>query len=270
MGALHDGHLSLLSAARQSAGFVAMTLFVNPLQFGEATDLAAYPRDLARDLDLAEHAGADAVFTPTVREMYPVGRPETRIVPGRLATMLEGESRPGHLEGVAVVVTKLFALAGSCVAFFGEKDYQQLVIVRRLVADLDLPVEVAGCPIVRDHDGVALSSRNRRLSAEERGAAVVLSRALAAGRLALEKGHAPREAEGVMADVLAAEPLVQRDYAVVRDAETLEPVTGTSSRGAAATRAGGANGVPPSRSRLRLLVAARIGPVRLIDNMAAA
>jgi pantoate--beta-alanine ligase len=258
MGALHEGHLSLLRAARERSGFVAMTLFVNPLQFGEAADLEAYPRDLDSDLRLAEQAGADAVFAPSASEMYPLGPPETRIVPGRLAAVLEGASRPGHFEGVAIVVTKLFAISGTSTAFFGEKDYQQLAVVRRLVRDLDLPIAVVGCPIVRDTDGVALSSRNLRLSPEERRAAAALPRALDAGRRVLQGGGTPAEAEASMAAALAAEPLLRPDYAVVVDAETFEPPGASPDESSPSG----------SQAPLRLLVAARVGPVRLIDNMA--
>jgi pantoate--beta-alanine ligase len=249
MGALHAGHLSLIEAAAARTGFVAMTLFVNPLQFGEAEDLAHYPRDLAADLRLAERHGAAAVFAPDVEEMYGGGAPPTRVVPGPLASLLEGASRPGHFEGVATVVTKLFSLAGPSTAFFGEKDYQQLVIVRQIAADLDLPVEVVGCPIVREPDGLAMSSRNRRLAVRERAAATVLHRALLAGREVIESGGDPSAAEAAMHSVLGSEPLVEPDYAAVVDAASL----GGPVRGAA----------------LRLLVAATVGPVRLIDNMAA-
>jgi len=249
MGALHGGHLSLLDAAAARTGFVAMTLFVNPLQFGEAEDLAHYPRDLDADLGLAARHGAAAVFAPDVEEMYGGGIPATRVVPGPLASVLEGASRPGHFEGVATVVTKLFSLAGPSTAFFGEKDYQQLVIVRQIAADLDLPVEVVGCPIVREPDGLAMSSRNRRLAGPERAAASALHRSLLAGREVLERGGDPAAAEAAMRSLLSSEPLVKPDYAAVVDAASLgEPVDGGA---------------------VRLLVAATVGPVRLIDNMAA-
>ncbi len=251
MGALHAGHLSLVEAARGACDVVAVTIFVNPLQFGDAADLTAYPRDLEADLEAAARAGVDAVFAPSAEEMYPAGPPETVVVPGPLASLLEGRSRPGHFEGVATVVTKLFSLAGACSAFFGEKDFQQLVVVRRIVGDLDLPVSVVGCPIVRDEDGLALSSRNRRLAAGERPAARLLYRSLEAGRRVLESGGTPERAEQEMWAVLATDDLVRPDYAAVVDPDSLRPP------------AGGTAGP------VRLLVAAEVGPVRLIDNLAA-
>ena len=249
MGSLHEGHLSLLAAARRECDLVAMTLFVNPLQFSSAEDLARYPSGLERDLELAAASGADVVFAPSTAEMYPSGEPETRVEPGPLATRLEGASRPGHFAGVATVVTKLVSLAGRCRAYFGEKDFQQLAIVRRLVADLDLDAEVVACPTVRENDGLACSSRNRRLAGEERAAATVLFRALEVGRDLLAVG-APDAASvaAAMAATVASEPLAKLDYAVVVD-----PVTFLSP----AVLAGA----------LRLLVAAEVGPVRLIDNL---
>jgi pantoate--beta-alanine ligase len=263
MGALHDGHLSLIRAAAARCGFVAMTLFVNPLQFGEQADLDAYPRHLESDLELAAEAGADAVFAPSVAEMYPAGAPSTRVVPGPLAEMLEGRSRPGHFEGVAIVVTKLFALAGAVSAFFGEKDFQQLAVVRQLATDLDLPVEVVGCPIVREADGLAMSSRNGRLSPPERSAATVLCRALEAGRAALEAGCGPASAETTMWETIRSEPLATPDYAVVVDPRSLRRLAEEQSL--VAPRGGDGSGSPGAA---RLLVAAEVGPVRLIDNTA--
>ncbi|MGO9195641.1 MAG: pantoate--beta-alanine ligase [Acidimicrobiales bacterium] len=250
MGALHAGHLSLVSAAAEHCDFVAMTIFVNPLQFGDSGDLAAYPRDLGADLQLAADSGVDAVFAPSVEEMYPSGTPSTTVRPGRLADRLEGTARPSHFDGVATIVTKLFALTGPSTAFFGEKDFQQLAIVSRLVSDLDLPIEVVGCPIVREPDGLALSSRNRRLSRAERHAASVLFRSLEAGRRGLEEGADLDSAEESMRSELATEPLVRPDYAVAVDPTTLERPT-------------------EQPGPLRLLVAATVGPVRLIDNVAA-
>jgi pantoate--beta-alanine ligase len=251
MGALHEGHLSLVRAARERGGVVAMSVFVNPLQFGDPDDLSAYPRDLDVDLVLAERAGVDVVFAPTVAEMYPDGPPETTVVPGTLADRLEGAARPGHFAGVATVVTKLFGLAGAAAAYFGEKDFQQLAIIRRLVADLELPVEVVGCPIVREPDGLALSSRNRRLSPPEREAALVLPRALDAGQAAIGAGESSRSVvESAMSEVLAESPLVEPGYCVVADPVTLEAVEVIS-------------------RPVRLLVAATVGKVRLIDNAGA-
>jgi len=251
MGALHDGHLSLLRAAVSSCDVVAATIFVNPLQFASPEDWERYPADLEHDLATAEVAGVEFVFAPTVREMYPGGSRGTKVEPGPLADLLEGASRPGHFAGVATIVTKLLSLAGSCSAFFGEKDFQQLALVRHLVEDLDLDAEIVACPTVREADGLACSSRNRRLGADDRRAAVVLFEALSAGRAMIDSGdRSVAEVERVMAAVVAAEPRARLDYAVVVDPVTFE---------SPASIAG----------ELRLLVAAEVGPVRLIDNLAA-
>jgi pantoate--beta-alanine ligase len=252
MGALHAGHASLMAAARSQCDCVAVSIFVNPTQFGDDADLAAYPRDLDADLTVCEAEGADVVFAPSVSEMYPDGDLETAVVPGRLAEMLEGTVRPGHFTAVATIVTKLLSLAGPCQAYFGEKDYQQLVVVGRLVADLDLPAVVVGCPTVREPDGLALSSRNRRLGPAERAAAPRLFRALSEGAALVVAGE--RSGNSVAAAVSAlldAEPLIELDYVAVADPVTLMPVGEIA-------------------AAVRLLVAARLGPVRLIDNVAAA
>jgi pantoate--beta-alanine ligase len=249
MGAFHPGHMSLVRAAASQCDVVAVSIFVNPLQFSSATDLARYPANLERDLAMAQGAGVGLVFAPSVEEMYPQGEPETKVQPGRLADGFEGASRPGHFAGVATVVTKLLSLAGPCRAFFGEKDFQQLVVVRRLVADLDIDAEVVACPTVREPDGLACSSRNRRLGPEDRRAATVLFRALTAGREALVKGaRLAADLEAAMAGVVAAERRARLDYAVVVDPVTLA---------APASLAG----------ELRLLIAADVGPARLIDNL---
>ena len=251
MGALHGGHLSLVSAAREDCDCVAVSIFVNPTQFGDPADLAAYPRDLERDLSMCTAKGVDFVFCPAVEEMYPGGSLDTAVVPGSLAEVLEGPSRPGHLSAVATVVTKLLSIVGTCRAYFGEKDFQQLAVVRRLVADLDLPVEVVGCPTVREEDGVAMSSRNLRLGASERQAATALLRALLEGAGKVARGERSGAIVArAMAAVLGAEPLVEVDYAAVADPRSLERVDDIV-------------------SEVRLLVAATIGPVRLIDNLAA-
>jgi pantoate--beta-alanine ligase len=187
MGALHAGHASLIDHARRAGDVPVVTIFVNPLQFGANEDLAAYPRPLGEDTALAEAHGSSLVFAPTVSEMYPEGRPATTVTVTDLTTRWEGESRPGHFDGVATVVTKLLSQAGPCRAYFGEKDYQQLCVVRRLAVDLDLPAEIVGCPTVREPDGLALSSRNAYLSAEERRVAPNLFRSLQAGRS--HRGH---------------------------------------------------------------------------------
>ena len=250
MGALHAGHLSLIERARGECETVVTTIFVNPLQFNSSEDLARYPRDDPRDVELARDAGAVYVFLPAVEEMYP-GPVLTSVQVSGLTEVLEGASRPGHFEGVATVVTKLFAAVGRCRAYFGEKDYQQLVVVRRLVADLSFPVEIVGCETVRDADGLALSSRNARLTAEERAAAAVLYRALQAGKRAVEAGERrPSRLATVMADVVGAEPLVRLDYAAAVDAADLTTATALA-------------------GDVRLLVAAHLGTTRLIDNIGA-
>jgi pantoate--beta-alanine ligase len=255
MGALHDGHVSLMVRARAECEVVAVSIFVNPLQFGDPGDIAAYPRTLERDLVVCAEAGVDIVFVPPVIEMYsswPSAVATTVSVTG-VSERWEGASRPGHFDGVATVVAKLFSIAGPCRAYFGEKDFQQLAVVRRMVGDLSLPVEVVGCPTEREADGLALSSRNVRLSAEERAAAVVLFRALAAGRAAVEDGVRSGAAlAAVMRLVVETEPLAHLDYAVAVDAGDLVEV-----------------GDVADPSSVRLLLAAQVGPVRLIDNCAA-
>jgi pantoate--beta-alanine ligase len=225
-----------------------MSIFVNPLQFGPSEDLAAYPRDLDRDARLADEAGMDLLFTPEQREMYPEGRPIVTVDPGPLGERLEGASRPGHLRGVCTVVAKLFGLVGVCRAYFGEKDAQQLAVIRRMAADLDMPVEVIGCPTVREADGLAMSSRNIYLSSEEREAALSLSRALFEAVAMVEAGERDaNELRTRMRARIEAEPLAALDYVAVVDDRTFEDVD----RIAGPTRA---------------LVAARVGKARLIDN----
>ena len=245
MGALHDGHASLVERAARDCDFVAVTIFVNPLQFGANEDLDAYPRTLDADVKLAEQAGASVVFAPTVREMYGDGTATTVSVASEMTGVLEGASRAGHFDGVATVVAKLFAMAGRCRAYFGEKDFQQLAIVRRMASDLSFPVQIVPCITVRGDDGVALSSRNAYLTDDERRAAPVLHRALRAGAAALAAGQDP---EPVMAAELASEPLVETEYAVVVDAATLQRPADLV-------------------GDLRLLVAARLPSARLIDNL---
>jgi pantoate--beta-alanine ligase len=246
MGALHDGHASLVERAAAECDVVAVTVFVNPLQFGAGEDLDAYPRTLDADVKLAEQAGASVVFAPSVGEMYGHGTATTVSVASSMTTVLEGASRPGHFDGVATVVAKLFAMAGRCRAYFGEKDFQQLAVVRRMARDLSFPVEVVGCPTVRADDGLALSSRNAYLTDPERTIAPVLHRALEAGARAIRAGRT--DPEVVMGAVLASEPLLVVDYAVVVDAATLQPPKDLD-------------------GDLRLLVAARLPSARLIDNV---
>ena len=259
MGALHDGHLALVADARHRAGadgHVTVSIFVNPTQFGPGEDFEAYPRTLDADLDALEAAGGvDAVFAPTAEAMYPFGLPPFAAVSVRdLDRHLCGASRPGHFQGVATVVTKLLLACRPHVAVFGQKDAQQLAIIRRVVSELGFGVEVAGHPIVREPDGLALSSRNRYLSAEERAQAVVISQALGAARSALEAGE--RSADGLrrqMRETLATAPLVRPDYVEVVDADTLEPASTLSAQS-------------PSDGRYLVAVAAFVGGTRLIDN----
>jgi len=246
MGALHDGHGALVERAAAERDVVAVSVFVNPLQFGAGEDLERYPRPFERDVALAGRLGAGLVFAPGVDEMYPGPLVTTVSVGGPLGSVLEGAHRPGHLDGVATVVAKLFNVAGPSRMYFGEKDWQQLCVVRRLAADLSFPVEVIGVPTVREPDGLALSSRNVHLTPDQRAAAPRLSQALGAGRDSIAAGSRdPAHVEAIMAGRL--EPF-ELDYAVVVDAATL-------------TR------VDPLRGELRLLVAARLGATRLIDNI---
>src|SRR4051794_13258426 len=221
MGYLHEGHASLVRRSVAECDVTAVTVFVNPLQFGPSEDLDRYPRDLPRDVEVAAAAGADLLFAPPVEEVYPGGRPAVTVhVDG--FDDLEGASRPGHFDGVATVVAKLFNLAGPCRAYFGEKDWEQLQVVRRLVADLAFPVDVVACPTVRDADGLACSSRNARLSPEERAAATVLHRALTIAALPISAGECNPEVVGrLMANMVAKEPLVTLDYAEWRSGRLL-------------------------------------------------
>ncbi|HEX7277046.1 MAG TPA: pantoate--beta-alanine ligase [Acidimicrobiales bacterium] len=253
MGALHPGHASLVRRSAAECDVTAVTIFVNPLQFGPGEDLSRYPRDLAADLVTASAAGATLAFAPPVEEMFPGGRSATTVRVAGLSDSLEGASRPGHFNGVATVVARLFNLAGPCRAYFGEKDLQQLAVVRRMVADLGVPVQVVGCKTVRDHDGVAWSSRNAYLSADERRAAPVLIRALEAGAEAIAGADHERNAGEVrrlMARLVAAEPLALLDYAEVVDPESLTPLD-----------------VVAPGAEVRLVAAAWIGGIRLIDNL---
>lgn len=249
MGYLHEGHASLMRAASMDCDLAVASIFVNPLQFAAHEDLADYPRDLERDVALAERCGVTHLLVPDVAEMYP--QPVlTTVTVADITARFEGAARPEHFAGVATVVAKLFAIAGPCRAYFGEKDYQQLAVVRRMAADLSLPVEVVGCPIVRDLDGLALSSRNVYLTDRERDAAPVLHRSLQrAAAIAAGGERSARVIEAVVADAIAAEPTAELDYVALVDAATLEPVP----------RVGGSQ---------RLLATARFGTTRLLDNIA--
>jgi pantoate--beta-alanine ligase len=248
MGFLHEGHCSLMRAARAANDLVVVTIFVNPLQFGSGEDLDGYPRDLAGDTAAAEAEGVDVLFTPSVAEMYPEPTRTTVHVDG-LTNGLCGTSRPTHFDGVTTVVAKLFSMVGACTAYFGRKDAQQLAVVRRMALDLDLPVTVVGCPVVREPDGVAMSSRNAYLSAEEREAATVLSRALRAATDAVVAGERdPAVVTRGIEALVASEPLVDHEYAEARRADDLEPVTRLD-------------------GEVLVAVAARVGGARLIDNV---
>ena len=212
MGALHEGHVALIRAAREACDQVVVTIFVNPLQFNDPADLERYPRDLDADLALLEPLGVDAVFAPTVDEVYPAGTPEVTVASGRLGEILEGEYRPGHFDGMLTVVLKLLLLTRADAAFFGQKDAQQLLLVERMVADLNVPTTIHGVPTVRDADGLALSSRNRFLTTEQRGVALALPRALHAVGEVLREGRPMDEALATGRAVLDAEPRLAVDY----------------------------------------------------------
>ena len=249
MGYLHAGHASLMARSVAERDVTLVTIFVNPLQFGANEDLATYPRDLDSDLAMCADAGVDVVLHPSVEEMYPFGTPTlTTVTVDDVSASMEGASRPTHFAGVATVVAKLFNIAGACHAYFGEKDWQQLAVIRRMAADLSFPVEVVGCPTVREPDGLAMSSRNAYLTERERAAAPVVHWALVAGAAAIAAGERdPARVRALMADLIAAEPLATLDYAEVVDAATLQPVD-------------------PLEGELRLLAATRFGRARLIDN----
>ncbi|MGH2555785.1 MAG: pantoate--beta-alanine ligase [Actinomycetota bacterium] len=250
MGALHRGHIRLIGQAREECGFVTISIFVNPLQFTSHEDFATYPRTIEQDRAVAVSLGVDVAFVPEEGEMYPGGRPEVAIDPGPLGDRLEGVSRPGHFRGVLTVVAKLFNLVGPCRAYFGEKDSQQLALVRRMVAGLSFPVRVVACPIVRDPDGLALSSRNSRLSDGQRRAAPVLFEGLSDAATRSRLGE--RSADVLKAEIarrIGGEPQAKLDYVAIVDEGTWEEVR--SIHGPA-----------------RALVAAYFGEVRLIDNVA--
>jgi pantoate--beta-alanine ligase len=248
MGFLHEGHLSLVRRAKAECRSVGVSIFVNPSQFGPQEDLAAYPRDLPRDLALLESEGVDLVWTPEVGTVYPPGF-QTWVTVDEVSRPLEGERRPGHLRGVATVVAKLFNAFQPQRAYFGQKDAQQFVVVRRMATDLDFPVEIVACPTVREADGLAMSSRNAYLNPEERRVAPVLFRALRAAESAFQQGE--RDAERLrqmMSATLSMEPLAQAQYVSAADPESLEELDGAA-------------------SRALLSMAVFIGKTRLIDNV---
>jgi pantoate--beta-alanine ligase len=249
MGALHEGHLALVRAARRRAGTVIVTIFVNPLQFGPNEDFARYPRTLDADLKLCEQAEVDIVFAPAASEIYPGGEPLVRIDPGPMGEVLEGAHRQGHFAGMLTVVNKLINLTAPDYALFGEKDAQQLALIRRMALDLNLPVEILGVPTMREPDGLALSSRNRYLGPEARARALSLSRALSAGARESAPGRIRAAALAELELGAAAEPPVELDYLALVDPSDFTEV-GEAHRGPAV-----------------LAVAARVGGTRLIDNL---
>lgn len=272
MGALHEGHARLARTAVEQNDVVVATIFVNPLQFGDAVDLDRYPRTLDADLALLEAEGVDVAFAPPVEEVYPGGEPQVRVTAGPMGAKWEGASRPGHFDGALTVVAKLlhYGIPGAGLppsgafasgagaglpayrAYFGQKDAQQLALVRRMVRDLDFPVDIVAVPTVRSAEGLALSSRNRFLSDAQRDAALVLSRAL---RLLEERAnaHEPLDLESAQA-MVASQPLVETDYFDVVDPGTLEPLAENCRE-------------TPFRGEALAIIAARVGPVRLIDNV---
>jgi pantoate--beta-alanine ligase len=247
MGALHNGHRELIRVARKRCAVVVVTVFLNPLQFAPGEDLSRYPKTLADDMVLCEQEGVDVVFAPGVEEVYPAGPPQVRVHAGPLGDVLEGASRPGHFDGVLTVVAKLLHLTSPDVAYFGQKDAQQLLLIARMAGDLNFPVEVVAVPTVRDDDGLALSSRNIYLTDADRAAALTLSRALFAGQREQQSGPAAvrRSAQAV----LDAEQAVRPDYLALVDPATMAEVADDASGSAL------------------LAVAARVGTTRLIDNV---
>ena len=248
MGALHEGHLSLVRIAKAQSDFVVVSLFVNPLQFGPKEDLAKYPRSFERDCEMLQREGTDLLFAPTVAEMYPTPA-VTYVNVESLSERLDGQSRPGHFRGVTTVVSKLFHIAEPDIAVFGQKDAAQVAIIKRMVRDLNMPVEIVVAPIIREPDGLAMSSRNAYLDPQQRQQALVLSRTLRAVEERFEKGE--RSAERLIAaglEILQQEPAARLDHLSVVDPESLEPITNVASRALVA-------------------VAAYVGSTRLIDNV---
>lgn len=247
MGALHEGHATLIREARAANDNVIVTIFLNPLQFAAGEDLSRYPRTLTSDLEICEREGADLVFAPSPDVVYPDGEPGVRISAGPLGTVLEGASRPGHFDGMLTVVNKLLNIVGPTRAYYGQKDAQQLLLIKRMARDLDMPVEIVGVPTVREHGGLALSSRNVYLSEHDREVALCLSKALKAGEAARNSG--PAAVRRAAREVLVREPLALVDYLVLVDPVTLEQVP------------------EYFRGEALLAVAAKVGTTRLIDNI---
>ncbi len=251
MGYLHEGHLTLMRRARAEQGFVIATLFVNPLQFGPQEDYAVYPRDLQRDSQLAATTGIDVLFAPEVDEMYPAGNGKTLtfVDVAQITDTLCGASRPGHFRGVATVVTKLFNIAEADVAYFGQKDAQQVAVIRRMAADLNMNVKIIAVPIVRETDGLAMSSRNQYLNAQERRAALVLSSSLAHARELLVAGERnPIQLTTAINEIISKEPLAAAEYVAIVDPSTLAPLE-------------------KIETDALIALAAKFGKTRLIDNL---
>jgi pantoate--beta-alanine ligase len=247
LGALHDGHRALIHAARKRCDVVVVTIFLNPLQFAPTEDLSRYPKTLDADVALCAEEHVDVVFAPDVGEIYPSGPPTVRVSAGPLGDVLEGESRPGHFDGVLTVVAKLLHITDPDVSFFGQKDAQQVLLVRQMVADLDFPCEVVTIPTVRDHDGLALSSRNVYLSPDDRAVALALSRSLEAGQGAAAEGAGAVRRAALQ--VLEAQPHLGLEYVSLVDPATLHDV------------------LDDFKGEAMLVVAARVGTTRLIDNV---
>lgn len=252
MGFLHDGHASLMRRSVEDNDITLVTNFVNPTQFAPDEDLSAYPRDIERDTAVCERAGVDLMLVPETEEMYPLWPSLTTVTVDELSAGMEGAVRPTHFAGVATVVTKLFNIGGRCRAYFGEKDYQQLALIRRMVIDLSFPVDVVGCPIVREDNGLAMSSRNVYLSPEQRTAASVLRRSLLHAQKLIEEGETdPAAVRAAMLELFDAEPLVERpDYIQIVDASTLKDSD-------------------PIAASVRIILAAQCGKPRLLDNIGA-
>lgn len=247
MGALHEGHLSLIDAAAERATFLATTIFVNPLQFAPGEDLERYPRTLEADLEACEARGVHVVFAPDLEAMYPAGF-QSNVQVREVTGPLEGEFRPAHFDGVTTVVAKLFNLTGPCTAVFGRKDYQQWTILRTMVRDLDMPIEVVGCPIVREPDGLALSSRNRYLSEEERSRSLGIVTGLRAAHDAWQRGERSTDALAALARAPVEECFDQIDYVAAVDPDSLTAPA-------------------PESDRVLVAAAAHLGKTRLIDNL---
>jgi pantoate--beta-alanine ligase len=247
MGYFHDGHLSLMKEGRRRGEVLVVSLFVNPAQFGEGEDYDVYPRDMSRDKGMAEEIGADILFIPTVEEMYPGGY-QTFVEVERITKPMEGEFRPTHFRGVTTVVAKLFNIVNPHIAIFGEKDFQQLVVIRRMVEDLNMGIEIIGMPILRERDGLAMSSRNTHLTSDQRKAALSLNRSLQKAAELFRSGERnSRKIIDAVKEVIAREKGISTDYVEIRDGRTLEEIEFIGSQAVIA-------------------LAAKVGKVRLIDN----